>query len=81
MREAMQIYLDLAAPGVTIAPISTRMLSIMGAVAFNREWRSMATLMGHYARHGEDGSPDEANRLLGEPTTTLQQWSREHPPA
>ena len=73
MGEAMSIYAGYA--GVKVLPISTRMLSIMGMISFNTEWKSMAILMGHYERHGEDGSPEEANRLLGKPTTTLMEWS------
>ncbi len=72
MGEAMSIYAGYA--GVKVSPISTRMLSIMGTISFNTEWKSMATLMGHYERHGEDGSPQEANRLLGAPQITLKEW-------
>lgn len=74
MGEAMKIYAEIAAPDVKVSPISTKMLSILGALSFNSEWKSMATLMGHYERHGEDGSPEEANRLLGAPKTTLKEW-------
>ncbi|MBI5965390.1 MAG: NAD(P)H-binding protein [Chloroflexi bacterium] len=72
MGEAMSIYAGYA--GVKVSPISTRMLSIMGTVSFNTEWKSMATLMGHYERHGEDGSSEEANRLLGAPQVMLKEW-------
>lgn len=78
MRAAMEVYTQTAAPGVKIAPISTRMLAWMGAVTFNAEWRGMATLMKHYERWGEDGSPQEANRLLGAPQTRLQEWCKQH---
>jgi len=74
MGEAMKIYASIAAPGLKVSPVSTRMLAILGALTFNTEWKSTATLMGHYERHGEDGSPEEANRLLGRPTTTLMEW-------
>ncbi len=76
MKEAMQIYCDIAAPDVKIAPVSTKMLSILGTLSFNAEWKSLSTLMGHYERHGEDGSPEEANRLLDAPTTTLKEWCK-----
>ena len=74
MKQAMQIYCEIAAPDVKIAPVSTRMLSILGTLSFNIEWKSISTLMGHYERHGEDGSPEEANRLLGAPKITLKEW-------
>ncbi|MBI5824788.1 MAG: NAD(P)H-binding protein [Chloroflexi bacterium] len=74
MGEAMKIYAEHA--GVKVAPISTKMLSVMGALTFNAEWKSTATLMTHYERWGEDGSPEEANRLLGTPTITLKEWCK-----
>ena len=74
MGEAMKIYASIAAPDLKVSPVSTRMLAILGTLTFNTEWKSTATLMGHYERHGEDGSPEEANRLLGRPTTTLKEW-------
>jgi len=77
MREAMQIYTQIAAPEVKIAPMSTLLLSLLGTLTLNTEWKSMATLMGHYERHGEDGSPSEANRLLGAPRITLKAWCQQ----
>lgn len=74
MREAMKLYTEIAAPGVKLSPISTRMLSVLGWISFNPEWKSMATLMKHYERWGEDGSPAEADRLLGAPKVTLREW-------
>lgn len=72
MGEAMNIY--AAHVGVKVSPISTTMLSVMGTLTFNTKWKSMATLMRHYEKWGEDGSPEEANRLLGAPRVTLSKW-------
>lgn len=78
MRVAMQHYTEIAAPGIKLSPISTRMLSVLGWVSFNTEWKSMATLMKHYERWGEDGSSAEADRLLGAPKVTLRQWCEDN---
>ncbi|NOT03877.1 MAG: NAD(P)H-binding protein [Anaerolineales bacterium] len=80
MGEAMKIYASIAAPDLKVSPVSTRMLAILGTLTFNTEWKSTATLMGHYERHGEDGSPEEADRLLGRPTTTLKEWCNKRTP-
>ena len=72
MGEAMKIYADHA--GVKVAPMSTRMLAVLGALTFNTEWKGMAVLMKHYEKWGEDGSPNEANRLLGAPRVRLKEW-------
>ncbi|MCX6066645.1 MAG: NAD(P)H-binding protein, partial [Chloroflexi bacterium] len=52
MKAAMQTYCDIAAPDVKISPISTKMLSVMGTLTFNTEWKSMAVLMTHYENWG-----------------------------
>ncbi|MBI5294472.1 MAG: NAD(P)H-binding protein [Chloroflexi bacterium] len=75
MGEAMKIYADHA--GVKVSPMSTQMLAVLGALTFNTEWKGMATLMKHYENWGEDGSPEEANRLLGMPRITLKEWCKE----
>jgi len=72
MGEAMKTYADYT--GVKVAPVSTLMLSVLGSLTFNTEWKGMAVLMKHYERWGEDGSPEEANHLLGEPKVTLRNW-------
>lgn len=72
MGEAMKIYIE--GTDLKVTPISTTMLAILGALTFNTEWKSMAVLMKHYERWGEDGSAEEANRLLGAPKITLKEW-------
>jgi uncharacterized protein YbjT (DUF2867 family) len=72
MGEAMNIYAQSV--GLKVAPISTQMLSLMGTLTFNTEWKSMAVLMKHYEKWAEDGSPEHANRLLGAPKMTLKEW-------
>jgi len=74
MGEAMKIYTSIAAPHLKVSAISTKMLSVLGVLSFNTEWKSTALLMTHYENWGEDGSPEEANRLLSAPTTTLKEW-------
>lgn len=83
MREAIERYIQYAAPNLKISQISTRMLALIGTLSFNQEWKGTATLMTHYEKYGEDGSPEEANRLLGAPQTTLKEWCtkrQHHPP-
>ncbi len=78
MGEAMKIYAEHA--GVKIAPMSTTMLSILGMLTFNAEWKGMSVLMKHYEKWGEDGLPDEADRLLGAPVITLKEWCNKRTP-
>jgi len=72
MGDAMKIYAESV--GLKVAPISTTLLSVLGTLTFNADWKSMAVLMTHYERWGEDGSAEEANRLLGKAKITLKEW-------
>jgi len=72
MGDAMKNYAKSV--GLKVTPISTTMLSVLGALTLNAEWKSMAVLMKHYERWGEDGSAEEANRLLGTARITLKEW-------
>ena len=78
MGEAMKIYAEHA--GVKVAPMSTTMLFILGTLTFNAEWKGMSVLMKHYENWGEDGSPEEADRLLGAPVITLKEWCNKRTP-
>lgn len=72
MGDAMKIYADHNS--IKVSRMSTRMLAVLGMLTFNTEWKGMATLMKHYENWGEDGSPEEANRLLGKAKVTLRDW-------
>ena len=72
----MKIYAEHS--GVRVSPMSTQMLAVLGALTFNTEWKGMSVLMKHYEKWGEDGSPEEANRLLGAPRVTLKEWCETH---
>ena len=72
MGEALEIFGKRK--GLKVSKMSTSMLGWLGMLSFNTEWKSTATLMTHYEKWGEDGSPDEANRLLGAPKITLKKW-------
>lgn len=72
MGDAMKIYAEHK--GIKVSRMSTQMLAVMGALTFNAEWKGMAVLMKHYENWGEDGSPEEANWLLGAPRITLKEW-------
>jgi uncharacterized protein YbjT (DUF2867 family) len=72
MGEAMKIYAEHT--GLKVTSISTTMLSVLGTLTFNTEWKSMAVLMKHYERWGEDGLAEEANRLLGATKITIREW-------
>ncbi len=74
MGDAMKIYAEHN--DIKVSRMSTQMLAVLGTLTFNAEWKGMSVLMKHYENWGEDGSPDEANRLLGAPQLTLNEWCK-----
>jgi uncharacterized protein YbjT (DUF2867 family) len=83
MRQALEVYVKSLdpSPAITVLPIG--LLRWLGRLSFNHELRSLADLMAHLERIGEQGDPAEANALLGRPETTLDQWiaGRQRPSA
>jgi len=76
--EALKIYCSIVHPGVNISSMPIWLLSLIGKLSFNAELQFIADLMRFFEEVGEGrGEPEEANRLLGAPTTTLEQWCRE----
>lgn len=76
MTQALQIYCQTVIPHVSISTIPVWLMTLLGRITFNAEWRSLAKLMAYYDQIGEEGEPDEADLLLGAPRTTLQEWCK-----
>ncbi|MBI5024403.1 MAG: NAD(P)H-binding protein [Candidatus Omnitrophica bacterium] len=74
MTEALKKYCSIVHPGVKVSSVPIWLLSLIGRVSFNAELQFIAELMRFFEKVGEGGDPTEANRLLGTPTTTLEQW-------
>lgn len=74
MRQALDAYIQSAVPQAAISALPVWVFSLLARLSRNAEWISLADLMKHTEHTPEHDSPAEANRLLGEPTTTLKQW-------
>lgn len=74
MRQALENYCQQVRPDVKISTMPIWLFKLLAYVTFNKEWKSVASLMAYYDKFGEEGSPAEANHLLGQPTTTLTTW-------
>lgn len=80
MQEAVQRYCDLVHPGVRAASVPTQVMTATAAEQGNDLLKDIVMLMAYFEKLGgaaEAGNPQEANRLLGAPTTTLRQWCLE----
>lgn len=74
MREALINYCSIVRPEIKVSFIPIWLISLIGKVSFNAELQFIAELMSFFDKVGEGGDPAEANKLLGTPTTTLEQW-------
>ncbi|MBI5236483.1 MAG: NAD(P)H-binding protein [Deltaproteobacteria bacterium] len=74
MMEALKKYCSIVHPKARVSTMPIWAMSLIGMVSFNPELRFIAELMGFFEKVRETGDPSEANRLLGAPTTTLDQW-------
>jgi uncharacterized protein YbjT (DUF2867 family) len=75
LKEAVERYARALDPDAGEAAVmSVRQARIVSFLKRNRRLRGAADLMSYFERVGEPGDPSAANRLLGAPTTTLDEW-------
>ncbi len=74
--EALERYCASAAPGVAVTRVPLWLSSLTARVTFDGRRRSLVELMRYFDRVPEGGDPAEADRLLGAPSITLDDWSR-----
>lgn len=75
MDQAMVIYQRLCAPEARVTRIPFFVLGLVSLLPGRWELRHVGLpLMKYFARVEELGCPDEANRILGAPHTTLEGW-------
>ena len=76
MRAALERYVRSLHPGMRVAVLPLPVARLIATVTGNQDLRFAAELFTSFAAIGEDGDPGEANRLLGAPRTTLDEWLR-----
>lgn len=81
MRQALEIYGRIARPDVSVGAIPFWMAELIARLSRDTELRATLPFFRYSEKVVEAGAPGEANALLGAPTTTLEQWCRQHVPA
>ena len=76
MRAALERYVGAMHPGMRVGTLPLPIARLMARVTRNDELAFACTLFTAFAAIGEGGDPNEANRLLGAPSTTLDVWLR-----
>jgi NADH dehydrogenase len=75
--QALRRYCALAHPRSRIITIPFCLAEIIARVGRRAEVRAALPFLRYLARTPERGDPTEANALLGAPTITLDEWSRQ----
>ena len=76
MREALERYRGILDPSLRITQLPIAVARLIGTVGQNRRLRFAASLFEGFALIGEEGDPEECQRILGKPQTTLDEWLR-----
>ena len=74
MRAALERYVAVVHPGLAVGVLPLPIARTIAALTRNQDLRFAAELFRAFQAIGECGDPSEANRLLGAPTTTLEDW-------
>ncbi len=74
MTEAIKRYQAAVRPDLAFSQMPIWMLSAMARLSRNAEMKDVAQFMRYTEKATETGAGDEANGLLGKPTTTLTEW-------
>jgi NADH dehydrogenase len=82
LEEALRLYCSLLVPEAKVTTIPLWGMSVVDTLFLGKQMRRTLHMMQVLQHTGELGDPFEANRILGAPTTTLQDWcerQRLHP--
>ena len=74
LREALQLYCALVAPGTHVVTVPRAVMSVVDRVAMGGRLRSGLEIMTLLARLGERGDAAPTTELLGAATTTVRAW-------
>jgi len=67
-------YCALTKPRARVSNVPLWILSVVSTLTRNRTLKAVVALMRYFEGQPEHGDPKEANRILGAPTITLEQW-------
>lgn len=76
MIEALQAYCDAAHPGLKVGSLPFWMAGLLAMMPGAESLKAAIPFFRYIEKVREAGSPEEANALLGAPTTRLETWLR-----
>ena len=76
--DALRRYCSLVEPGTRVVTVPLGIMSLADRLAMGGRLHANLQLMRLLQRLGERGDPSQAASILGAPTTTVDQWCRQH---
>lgn len=77
MNQALEIYCNTFHPQITeIKNMNLWLAKGLKLIIRNDMYKMIVDLMGYFDKAGESGNPEEANKILGAPKTTLAMWMK-----
>lgn len=76
MEEALSCYCSIVRPDAKVAHVPFWLASVGAALGRRAELQAVLPFLRYCEKVSEAGDPEEANRLLGAPTVTLEKWCR-----
>jgi hypothetical protein len=75
MKQALERYCQVFYPdGKPVSVMPVWLAKVIGTLTRNDMLKFASRLMAYFDQVGELGDPAEADRILGAPTTTLDEW-------
>jgi hypothetical protein len=76
MKEALQAYCNAVHPGLKAGSLPFWMAGLLAMMPGAESLKAAIPFFRYIEKVREVGSPEEANALLGTPTTSLETWLR-----
>jgi hypothetical protein len=76
--EAMRRFLAVALPDVTITRLPMWLAQWLALITFNQKLKALVRMMAFFNKHDDseaDTGPEEANRIFGPCTTTVEEYA------
>jgi hypothetical protein len=77
LREALTRYCAIVHPNVRVRAVPFWLAWTIAVLGRQAELRAVLPILSYCEKVREEEDPAEANALLGAPTITLEEWSRE----
>jgi len=75
-KDAARIFRDICYPGYPLVHLPIPVVELFARISFRHEMKFGAQMIKFLEHDGEFGDPSEANRLVGQAVTTVEQFCR-----